>query len=261
MPDDIYSGNIPKDSEHFRTVPNSAEQFGKLPQDAVDYGNVPQPAAAYGNVRHDAEEYGKLRHVNERKERHILTVKEVARMFESAGVARIERSIINWCRPNKMGVARLDSFFDTNERKYFITPESVELAIKEEQGKMAQTSETAAAFGRVPHVAEPETSSRPATAAENSDGSKALQQEMMDLKITNRAKDMFIEQLQKERESFGEERRGYVEKLMSFNRKVGELETSLRQLSGPRKSWETELPKRRDAAEGNDDTENEGSAI
>jgi hypothetical protein len=36
-----------------------------------------------------------------------------------------------------------------------------------------------------------------------------------------------------DRESFVEERRDYVEKLMSFNRKVGELETQLRQLSAP----------------------------
>jgi hypothetical protein len=56
----------------------------------------------------------------------------------------------------------------------------------------------------------------------------------MDLKITNRGKDYFIEQLQKERESFAEERRGYVEKLMEFNRQVGELETRLLQLDGPR---------------------------
>jgi len=53
----------------------------------------------------------------------------------------------------------------------------------------------------------------------------------MDLKITNRGKDYFIEQLQKERESFAQERAGYVEKLMGFNRKVGELEAALQRLT------------------------------
>jgi len=56
---------------------------------------------------------------------------------------------------------------------------------------------------------------------------------MMDLKITNRAKDMFIEQLKQERESFAAERQDYVEKLTSFTRRVGQLETELRLLGQP----------------------------
>ena len=55
----------------------------------------------------------------------------------------------------------------------------------------------------------------------------------MDLKITNRGKDYFIDQLKSEREAFAAERQSYVEKLMSFNRQVGELEIQLRQLSAP----------------------------
>lgn len=53
------------------------------------------------------------------------------------------------------------------------------------------------------------------------------------MKVTNRGKDYFIEQLQKERESFADERQTYVEKLMTFNRKVGELETRLLQIEAP----------------------------
>ena len=67
-----------------------------------------------------------------RRENHTLTVREVARLFEAAGVSRTERSITNWCQPNKTGIARLDAYLDPNERKYFITPESVEAAIQEE---------------------------------------------------------------------------------------------------------------------------------
>ena len=64
----------------------------------------------------------------------------------------------------------------------------------------------------------------------------------MDLKITNKGKDFFIEQLQKERESFAQERQGYVEKLMSFNRKVGELETSLLQLEELKSEQSSQKP-------------------
>jgi hypothetical protein len=59
-------------------------------------------------------------------------------MFEDAGVARTERSITNWCQLNAQGIARLDAYYDPNERKYFITPQSVELAIAEEKAKAAR---------------------------------------------------------------------------------------------------------------------------
>ena len=75
----------------------SAENSSNDPQGAADYGNVPHDAVAYRNMRQAAAG----------KESHILSVKEVARLFESAGVARIERSIVNWCQPNQQGVARL----------------------------------------------------------------------------------------------------------------------------------------------------------
>jgi hypothetical protein len=69
---------------------------------------------------------------------------------------------------------------------------------------------------------------------------RGLKQELMDLKITNRAKDMFIDQLKSEREGFAEERQEYVEKLMSFNHRVGQLETRLMQLEAPKKGVGTE---------------------
>jgi len=37
---------------------------------------------------------------------------------------------------NRQGIAKLDSYFDPNERKYFVTPQSVTLAIKEEQANV-----------------------------------------------------------------------------------------------------------------------------
>ena len=87
---------------------------------------VQSPTEKFRTVPNDAEEFGKVPQVAERKENHTLTVRESARIFEVAGVARTERSIINWCQPNRQGIARLDSYFDPNERKYYITPQSVE---------------------------------------------------------------------------------------------------------------------------------------
>lgn len=157
-------------------------------------------------------------------------------MFEAAGVARTERSITNWCQPNRTGVARLDAYFDPNERKYFISPQSVELAMAEEKAKAAKNNEPAEPFGKAAQAAEdfrtvPHHAEMPKKAAPTSEGdiSKVaeLEKEVMDLRILNKGKDYFIEQLQKERGDF-------FEQVVSANRKVGELENRLLQLDQPK---------------------------
>ena len=205
-------GNVQNDSESFRTVPNASEAFGRVPQGSETFRSFPQGS--------------------ERNENHTLTVREAARLFETAGVARTERSIVNWCQLNGQGVARLDAYFDPNERKYFITLQSVELAIAEEQAKAAKVNTPSEPVGNVPKASErTDTTARPAASSDHE--LKSLEHEIRDLQITNRAKDMFIERLEKEREAFTLERAGYVEKLMSFNHRVGELETQLLQLGEP----------------------------
>ena len=111
----------------------------------------------------------------------------------------------------------MDAFFDLNERRWFITPQSVELAIQEERAKAVKAAEP---------MTESETSpqrERSESADEEDSAVTELRKEIFDLKITNRAKDMFIEQLQSERQAFAEERRDYVDQLMSFSRQMGEL--------------------------------------
>ena len=209
---------VPHASEGFRTVPNGSERFRTLPNDAEAFRTIPKGS--------------------ERKENHTLTVREAARMFEAAGVARTERSITNWCQQNRTGVARLDAYFDPNERKYYISPQSVETAIAEEKAKAAKVNEPAEAFGKIPQASETfRTLPNDAEAGQkdklHSEGDanrlKELEQENMDLKIVNRGKDYFIEQIQKERSSF-------IDQLLTASRKVGELETKLHQLEAPSSS-------------------------
>jgi len=223
MVDEHEKHELPNHSEGFGNVRNDAESFGTLPNDSEGFRNVPK--------------------ASERKEYCTLTVREAARMFEAAGVARTERSIINWCQPNKTGVCRLENYFDPNDHKYFISPQSVELAIQEEKAKAIRTPDSSEAVGRIPKDSEafgniPKGSERPsATAGEMADGDggriRELEKEVMDLKITNRGKDYFIEQLQNERKDFAEERKGYVDELMKSQKQVGELEAKLLQLEAP----------------------------
>jgi hypothetical protein len=215
-------------------VRNGAEGFRTLPNDSASFGNIPKASEPFRTVRNDAESFRTVPKHSERKENHTLTVREAARMFEAAGVARTERSITNWCQPNRTGIARLDSYYDPNERKYYISPQSVELAIVEEKAKAAKINDSEP-FGKDPQDAESfrtvpnhaETNNQPLPNDSESREVKELENEIRDLQITNKAKDMFIEQMQKERNVF-------LEQVISANRKVGELETKLLQLDQPR---------------------------
>ena len=215
-----------------------AAEFGSAKNDAERFRTVPKASETFGKVRNDSEAFGTVPHTSERKESHSLTVREAARLFEAAGVARTERSITNWCQPNRTGVARLDAYFDPNERKYYISPQSVEQAIAEEKAKAAKLNEPAEASGKipqaseafrtVPHDAEPGNKIEPASEAEKSRVTE-LERENLDLKIANRGKDYLIDQLK-------DERTGFFEQLLTANRKVGELENRLLQLDEPKEN-------------------------
>ncbi len=204
-------GEVPNDSESFRTIPNDSESLRNVPK------------------------------VSERKENHTLTVREAARMFETAGVARTERSITNWCQPNKSGIARLDAYFDPNERRYFITPQSTELAIQEEKAKAVKGARTAEPVETIPHGSEKAQERDMMDSEADMERLRELEKEVMDLKITNRGKDYFIEQLQKERNGFALERQEYVAQLVRVNRTMGELEAKLLQIASPVEEKSKEL--------------------
>jgi len=203
---------------------------------SATFGTVPTDAERFGNIRNGAEDFGSLPHSSERKESHTMTVREAARLFEAAGVARTERSVVNWCQPNRTGMARLDAYFDPNERRYFITPQSIELAIAEEKAKAQKAGSASEAFGNVPN-AKAEAGKQPPDSewqretplpatGKSADRFKVLEREIRDLTITNRAKDIVIDRYEEEKEAL-------IEKLVTFSHKVGELQTRLLQLAGP----------------------------
>lgn len=200
---------LPNHAELFRTVPQSSESFGTVPHAAETFRTVPNPA--------------------DRGENHTLTVREVARMFEAAGVARTERSIVNWCQPNRQGIARLNAYFDMNDRRWFITPQSVESAIAEEKAKAA-IAEHNHSEPEVPPTPRSETKEDKSRTRSNPEPDSAqlgtMEKELTDLRILNRGKDYFIEQLKLEREDL-------LDKLVNGSHRIGELETQLRQLAAP----------------------------
>jgi signal recognition particle GTPase len=213
-------------SQNPKHVPPS-ESFGTVPNVTAPFGKVPLNAEAVGSVPNTAEDFRTMPVSSESREQHTLSVREVSRMFEAAGVARSERSIVNWCQSNAQGIGKLDAYFDPNERKYFITLESAERAIQEEKAKVAK--HVAERFGTVPNV---EEMTEPANTHESPvDGGrvKELEAELMDSKIANRAKDQVIKFLR-------EDQQAMLTQLTSSERLVGELETKLLQIESPVRS-------------------------
>ena len=209
------------DSEGFRTVPNDSARFGTLRNDAEELGEVPHGSENFGSTEVNSDRSAA------RKTSHILTVSETAKRFESGGVPRTERSITNWCRPNKHGEARLDCFLDPNERKYFISPESVDLAIQEERARNEKNQASAPeGFGRVPNEQKREGSREQGEAGENSEKLRALRAKLQRLEVEAKFKDQWIEK-------YEEERARVLNQIESISRYAGRLEGRVLELDGP----------------------------
>jgi len=203
------------------------ESFGAVPHNAEGSIAIPQASAEFRTVPNTAEDFGKIPQITERNENHTLTVRETARMFEAAGVARTERSVINWCQPNRQGITRLDSYYDPNERKYYITPQSVEAVMQEEIQRANKLNEPPASESFRSSVTHVKRSGNANTADDNR--LNELERQIFDLQIANRGKDYLIDELNKERIRFFDE-------LLNANRTVGQLEIKLHQLEYTKKS-------------------------
>lgn len=74
---------------------------------------------------------------------------------------------------------------------------------------------------------------------------RRLRQELMDEKILNKGKDFFIEQLQKDRGTM-------LEQTVAQGRRIGQLETELHLLQGPRQESTDESRETRTGPQGVD---------
>jgi hypothetical protein len=210
-------------------VPQTSAEFGKVPHRSEDFRTVPKTSEAFRSIPNGSEPFGKFPNnseafQNERKQSHTITVRDAARMFEESGVARTERSIVNWCQRDAAGTARLDADFDPNERRYYITEESIVRAIAEEKAKAFRTLQNGGE--PIPRRSEAANKDFGNPDGPSSSDSNTLKKELLDLQILNAGKDIVIKQLREERGQF-------IQQMMDGSRKIGELETRLLQLDEP----------------------------
>ena len=222
-------------------------------QSSEPFGTGRNDSEPFGSVRNRSEEVGTIPNLSEeldRVEKYSLTVRDVAHMFEEAGVPRTERSILNWCAPTPHGMPRLTCQYEPNERRWFITEESVRRAVAEEIAKQreldarsAQAHEPPSADqGNVNRTKEDEREDRTeervaygerSTAAEKEKIIRELEYKLRDEQIASRAKDMALNRMEKERADL-------FDQVVKWSHRVGVLETKLLQLEAPKQTREEE---------------------
>jgi len=95
------------------------------------------------------------------------------------------------------------------------------------------SAESSGPAGSTPKDSEKQAPAPPTSPGTDTESALALRQQLANLQVTNQIKELIVEQLQKDREHFDQERHRYIEDLMNANRKVGELETKLQQAEEP----------------------------
>ena len=173
--------------------------------------------------------------------KYTLTVEEASRLFSSAGVPRSLRTIDRYCKSGHLVCMKIET--ERNE-KYLITQDSVTERITELQ-QVATTGHVQTEHDTSRHVeTQPDMSRHDSTHQHLSDDEKQkleirikeLELENIDLKIANRGKDYFVEELKNERERFETERKEMTQMLIQQSHRVGELEGVIHhaQLEAPR---------------------------
>jgi hypothetical protein len=176
-----------------------------------------------------------------RSEHHTVTSREVMKLFELANLPRSQRSIERYCKEGK-----LDCFVDPDEQRYYVTQASVDLLIgqlKEIQARHHQeiivepfrtgptSTDDVRQRATSPEIPHKETGTYEVRI-------KELEDKVFHLSVEKEAKDQVVTML---RDQIKEDRAQYTtliqestEKLAKYSRQVGQLETRLLQLEGPK---------------------------
>jgi hypothetical protein len=188
-----------------------------------------------------------------RSDAHTMTTTEVAKLFENAALPRDKRSIERYCEQGK-----LDCFKDPDELRYYITQISAdrlighirELKERHEQRSAPATSSSGATVERdvrqaptatsaaAPVKPETEKNRESETAREEYERRiKKLENENLLLKVGKQAAEQVVTKLtdyiKEDREHYSNLIQKNTNQLAKYSRRLGQLETRVKQLAAP----------------------------
>ena len=183
-----------------------------------------------------------------RSDKHTLTTREVMKIFEDAGIPRAQRSIERYCQQGD-----LDCMPDAIEKRQYITRESVatllgqlkEIAARHPKanadqhvGATGDDSPRQPATGEAMKRGTPEKQSDKHPAGEEEHELEALKARVKELEVQNlnleigkRASEQFVGMM---RDQMNQQVKEFSTHLTETSRRVGQLETEMRQLTAPR---------------------------
>lgn len=215
---------VQQSSEYHSNMQNTAEDFSNMQKSSYKRAPGLGRGKKYPGAETPSAEY--------EGGNFSLIMEEVYVRFENAGERRSVRMIAEYCKTGE-----LICYYDSDDKRWHITPESVHSKIEKIKALNARkpqgVTESIAQEDSKDFTAHQRPTSSTAEARTSAEAQelertvKELTQENMDLKITNRGKDYFIEQLKNERDAM-------IEKVEHGSRLIGELQTKLLQLEAPK---------------------------
>ena len=232
MNDDDIQLDSPTQSDHDRPSPTES--------DAVRHGPTDQ---------------------QRRSEFHTLTTRDVMKIFEEAGLPRNQRSIERYCKDNK-----LDCYADSDEQRYYITRASVdrligqlkEIQARHPQANLSPPPQMSATSGadverqRPTLMQDADTVKRTTDEKRESETAKEeyekkmkeLKDKIFNLEVDKRAKDQVVtmlrDQLKDDRDHYGQLLVQHTNKIAKYGRRLGQLETEVKQLKAPDRDTTTD---------------------
>jgi hypothetical protein len=227
-PNEPYS-NVQNTSEGFRSLPQSSEDFGDLHNTSKRTSGVGR-GKKYAGAEIPDHDIG----------HDFIIMEEVYAEFEAQGERRSLRMIGEYCKTGELICS-----YDTDDKRWHITRESVEQKIAKIKALNARrtaaappsTSEAFTERPAAPPRATEEASARSEatpTFPETDKKIAHLEQEVLDLKITNKAKDMYIAQLVETNEKL-------LTRVETTSSLVGRLKEQLLRLVAPQESRDIDI--------------------
>jgi hypothetical protein len=212
-------------NEPFSSVPNTSEAFRNVPQSSEGFGDLHNTLKRAGGVGR-GKKYDGAEIPDHDIGRDFLIMEEAYTLFDSQGERRSLRMIGEYCKTGELICS-----YDSDDKRWHITRESVENKITKIKALNARKVAASPPSTSESFSERPTAPQRPAErfmpnneeAPSSSDTVRKLEAEILDLKITNKAKDYVIEQMQKERVDF-------IDRIENSGRLVGRLKAQLLQL-------------------------------
>lgn len=230
-------------NEPYSNVLNSSEPFGSVPQSSEEFSDLHNTSKRTGGVGRGKKYPGAEIPVQGYDDADFVLMEDAYIMFESGGERRSVRMIAEYCKTGELVCT-----YDSDDKRWHITRDSIQGKLEKIKALNARRAATMPQNPQTtfePFTEPPAAPQRPAEESRSDReaippsleaGKKIaeLEQEVFDLKVLNKSKDMYIAQLVDDREKL-------LTRVETTSSLVGTLKQKLLQLVAPEKARDVDV--------------------